>query len=1269
MAAIQVDTKAPTKLTIKRSGNQITCSWKIEDKDYDGGQQFAFMQIGSNGATYKINGKDAWWEEPVGNTDTSKSLILNLNMYYPNIAPDAKAPETFIRYKFRVRGKRKAYSSGGKSYAPKWSSWSVQEVLISVPNTPTGTVEVNKDNNNTTTFSWTTKTSNEGFQPFKDTEYGIKVVSGGKVKEDWTSIVKGASGSASKSVSTSFIYSDNTEVYFRIRSRGARGPSSWLTLTHKYVISKTTTKAPSGLAITRDGNKVTISWKCADTNYGQGQQLQYRFSNMKANKWNDVDINATTTSKTITIPVADYYPNKSTNLTSISFRVRGMKSNYMVHNKTKSTKTVAVTNVYIPSWSAWATKDFSLSAPNVPAMSTEWDSEHNNVTTFSWTTKTATTGAQHFTNVELQTIRVKECSETDGSKLSWKSTTAGWATDVYSANDSREITEDSAILLQNSWTRWVRVRSRGAGGASKWKYAKHVYGKPYAPQIRSASATETKAMGYVCNMKWETAANAAHPIDMTKVEYAFATPLAGMVCPGGASWQEVESMRDTKGLDGANFEIDNRVTLDQCLYLRVNTEHDDNISYGEPIRVATGNLTDPQDISANIPASGYTATVTATNNSSVPDSFLVIVYRRNNKNDLIVGVIPNGQTSTTVTCPNWSSETEFSFGAYAAQGSYERVTRADSVTQYKIKANAISAGTIWTNENVPKAPESVAVEESETEGTIIVSWDWTWATATSAEIAWSDDENAWQSTAGYKNYKTPERASKWYIPGLAMGKRWYVRVRLYEEDTAGPWSNIVIIDLATTPATPTLTLSEGRIKHSGRFTCFWTYETRDKMAQAFAEIQECTIDGETITGGATIANTESSQALVLYPEMLEWQAGSTHNLRVRVTSSSNKKSEWSDPVTINVASPLECVIDNASLEEITIVDDVEQGIIRDVIALTEMPLSFTVTGAGEGGMTAAYIERDESYHMEKPDESDFNGYEGETIAIVTQPGEGEIVIDNDALIGSLDDGAKYRIVAVVSDDLGQVDRAVLPFEVWWEHQAEVPSAEIEVDTNSRIAKITPIAPEGYEQGDTCDIYRLSADKPELIITEGLFGTTYVDPYPALNEHGGHRIVFRTVNGDYITEDNNPAWIDYHSPDGDVLSLSYVIIDFNGEQITLPYNIEISSNWGKDFIETKYLGGSIQGDWNKAVGRTASIGTTSIAIEDPDLIKSMRRLATYPGICHVRTPEGSSYAADVQVSETMSYETSGKLAEFSLSVTRVDAEGLDGMTLAEWEVEQ
>ena len=123
--------------------------------------------------------------------------------------------------------------------------------------------------------------------------------------------------------------------------------------------------------------------------------------------------------------------------------------------------------------------------------------------------------------------------------------------------------------------------------------------------------------------------------------------------------------------------------------------------------------------------------------------------------------------------------------------------------------------------------------------------------------------------------------------------------------------------------------------------------------------------------------------------------------------------------------------------------------------------------------------------------------------------------------------------------------------------------------------------------------------------------SYVDPYPTIGEYGGHRFVTRTLNGDYITEDNTFAWTDTD----DIFNTHTNIINFDD-------------------------------------------GVASVLYE-------VGRLAAYPGLCHVRTKDGSNYTADIQVSETYEYTRGPRLNKYSLSITRVDNEELDGVTLEEW----
>lgn len=288
------------------------------------------------------------------------------------------------------------------------------------------------------------------------------------------------------------------------------------------------------------------------------------------------------------------------------------------------------------------------------------------------------------------------------------------------------------------------------------------------------------------------------------------------------------------------------------------------------------------------------------------------------------------------------------------------------------------------------------------------------------------------------------------------------------------------------------------------------------------------------------------------------------------------------------------------------------------------------------------------------------------------------------------------------------------FIVLWDNQAIMPEAEVEVEPDEEVVFITPriyglttdtevvegveyfaydedeseyvkVEPEPGDnplsngwyvytnapEGDTCDIYRLSADRPELIVSGGAFNTKYVDPYPTYGQFGGHRIVYVTKNGDY-TVGELEAIKDFREEDGDILNNSNgnikyfkTVIDFANEKVELPYDLSVSLKWAKDVSVNKYLDGSVTADWNPAIDTTSTINTTAYVEAEPDTMLALRRLAMWPGYCHVRTPDGSSFTADVQVNIDHEEKLINRLAKVSLSITRVDNYGYDGMTYDEW----
>lgn len=1045
---------------------------------------------------------------------------------------------------------------------------------------------------------------------------------------------------------------------------------------------KEVTKAPTGLSIVRNENQFTASWKIGDKDYADGQYFQSAINTTGKVRWlptKNTGIGKTTTSRVITtINKSNYYPNKDSKgnnkpfLYSICFRVAGNRKKYTTRSGRKK-------KAHNPSASAWTSKVFVVNPPKKPTLTYVLDEGLTNVCTFSWSAPYASNDSYIFTDVQWQTILVKNSSEADGSKLDWSNAEEG----VGKAEGSKTITEDTSILYKdgNSYTRWFRVRSRGprgvytADGSNGWVYEKHVYALSHQADVTGTSASETEGGGFQCTVDWTVGQSGGqNPIDKTIAQYTITTPDEGLTCPSGASWKDANISRDTEAGDAAVFGIDDQLGKDQCLFIRVNTQHDSNITYGKPQLSYVGFLKDPSGLSVSTDNVTHKATITATNNSAVEDSILIVRYVPSSGDPIDVGVIPHGSTSVTVQCPNWDDQKSIAFDVYAIVGTAMKQTRADGVDSYSVTVGMRSQNIVSEGGAVPVAPKNVSVSRVEGKSdTVRVDWDWPWSEAGSAEISWSDHDDAWESTDEPESFLISNlHASHWNISGLETGKTWYVRVRLIAGNMAtsdgvtyGPWSDVSqgTIDLSSAPNKPVLILSNSVIPEDGSTIASWVYTTTDNTAQAYAEVAIVENGGY-----IPIAHSLTAQHVTIpaQSENYTLYTGNIYNLVCRVKSASGKLSEWSDIVSLTVAKPITCEIVQTSL----ISQHIES--MRGVDTLTKMPLSVKVTGAGDGGITTITVERAEDYLMVRPDETNFNGNKGEMVLQTSPPlvGINQVSFNTNDLIGPMDDGAVYNIVATVQDGLGQKDSATLPFEVHWEHQAEEPSAEVVIDEENLIAYIKPIAPANADPEDVADIYRLSADKPELIVEGAIFGETYVDPYPALGDMGGHRIVTRTKNGDYITEGNQIAMID--SPELGVNPIENEdllnVIDFEGRQIRFYWETDYSNKWAKDFQETPYLGGSIEGDWNPAVSRSGTLSSKAITVLDQEMLKDVRRLADYPGICHVRTADGSSYAADVQVSEDYTDDEKGMVTNYSLSITKVDSQGFDGMTKEQWDDE-
>ena len=1027
-------------------------------------------------------------------------------------------------------------------------------------------------------------------------------------------------------------------------------------------INKTgSTKKPSGLSVVRNGGlKFVVSWKIGDKDYNAGHQLQWRAykSEKKHTGWTTIDMGSSATSKTITLTTANWFPTSGRpKLCAFEFQVRGKRAQ-------TSETTDGNTTVTKYEWSGWTGKKWDMKVPNRPSLTSELTASYTTV--FTWEGNNSPDDEKPFTKYQWQTCLKKDCKETNGKNITgWGSITSENASGSETPGEGSGGGEDSAVVATGSHTRWFRVRSVGPAGYSDWRYARHVYAKPKKPTIKSVTIKKSGGNTNVL-VSWKAPSDAAHPIDKTTVEYHFekATSYSGTGTEG-------ITIDDTPGTDSASFMISDTADTDEVLFVRVVNKHDIDVNTGnweasawKPVdygTLETPSVPAGQDF-VNI-TSTTTASFTLANASLLTSSKIAIVYRDTKGKDIVVavdsGYPSQGNTMKTISgvaIPNTPERAKAKFYIYAFIGTYSAKTRKDGVTAYTIDAETRSSGVYdtATTPSVPVAPTNVTVTRSGDEACI--TWDRNWKDSTKTELSWSTAYHAWQSTTQPQTYVIEDKYThKWYIPGITAGEVWYFRVRFIddsdEEVIYSPYCDRVVLDRTAKPDTPILKVSKATVKPGGKIKASWIYECDDGIKQASAELCVVINEGLQNEQRLVIAKTETNKSISFTVNMLS--PGTTYYLSLRVTSKRGKASDWSESVPLYVGDPVTCAISQTNIASATVEDS--DGETRTANVLDALPLTATITGAGTGGTTTLIIERLDDYHMERPDGSFKDGYAGETIVNYQQTGESQISIDRDELIGVLDDGAKYRMIATAEDGNSQSDSDEMTFEVHWDHQAEAPKNTSAVTIINGVAKITPVAPDSAVSGDTCDIYRLSADNPQLIVQGGTFGEDYADPYPTIGEHGGYRIVDVTKYGDYITATNQPAWIDIPTN----LSSKTGFIHFGSESIPLDFNVELSSSWSKDFKETKYLGGSVRGDWNPAVSRTGSVSVTILAA-DKEKIQAMRRLADYPGICHIRTQDGSSFAADVQVSGNTGYNVAGKVETYLLTITRIDPQELDGI---------
>ena len=529
--------------------------------------------------------------------------------------------------------------------------------------------------------------------------------------------------------------------------------------------------------------------------------------------------------------------------------------------------------------------------------------------------------------------------------------------------------------------------------------------------------------------------------------------------------------------------------------------------------------------------------------------------------------------------------------------------------------------------------------------------------STGTELSWADAEDAWRSTEPPDTFEftwsdgsytdTSGTTSVTYrdsatitIKKLELGQMVYVRARRYldNEDgrTYGAYCNTKCqMPSSAEEAEPeSVTLSlPGFVAEGGSALASWTLGSTKQQTM-----------WRLLTGGDKVIEANSGIAnsyQIPYDRLASLAENNTLDVRVSVSTGGGWITSDARTLVIVAAPTLSLTVPSSGT----------------LTALSNA--TFTLASNKAVRIVASIVA---------------NGIGGQSAAGIIDQYEGDVVwsYDGDPLwtknsntsysvsipftdCKSLKDGSTYTIaVQAVDDSTGlKSPEATGNFTVAWSHQAVAPegctvtpSDTIDADGVRTIkATLVTVAPSGASSSDRYDIYRMTGDGATLIGGGYPSGKTLVDEYAPYGSGMDlfYRFVMRTADGDEQLADIHYA-----------LNVGVLRFDWPYGSLELPYNIEVGDGYKKFTQQRLHLDGVNNVYWNNGVTRTAKYTSQLVRLSSQEQVSAARQLARYPGSVFVRTPDGSAFEADVQITDM---STNYPLETFSISVTEVSPSGL------------
>lgn len=564
--------------------------------------------------------------------------------------------------------------------------------------------------------------------------------------------------------------------------------------------------------------------------------------------------------------------------------------------------------------------------------------------------------------------------------------------------------------------------------------------------------------------------------------------------------------------------------------------------------------------------------------------------------------------------------------------------------------------------------------------------------STGTELSWSDSADAWKSTDDPDTYEftwsdgrrtsggvTYRDSAVITIKGLKEGTKYYIRARRYMEGETVTYSQYSNTKTAVTSETPdaVIAMADRYVPVGESLQVSWTF-SGNGIQQKWQIVKG---DGKTViaAGEGGVTSTQ-----IAADRLSAFATNGSLSFTVQVSTGSGFVISEQHTVTIQdpptlaltvpatlTAQPAAFAAEASSECDLIVIVTAQGAVGQFPTGILRQPAGDTIYS---GIIIPEWTAGQDTYTTTVTLPGGLNFWDGAryTVSVVAvdrstglqseeQAGEFAVAWAHQApsilptftytatADTSVDDAKNYYAydaetqTYTVTEPEGDEDPAALG----WFEQTETEYVTITaIDTTDdegihhQAVQIALTPPPGAAETDFYDIYRMTGDGAYLIGESFPLTYTATDEYApfgaALTLH--YRIATRTADGDVAFSD-----IEYVA-DGDRMRF-----DWAGGSLELPYNISIGDSYKKDFQLRKHMGGSVDGYWNSNIERTASLSSDLIRLDQQEDVIMARQLAHYSGPVFVRTPDGSAYEANVQVSDM---STTGVLEAIAIDATEI-----------------